>query len=1029
MPIVQTLPPETQSPLLWVGRKLKGLASKRPSVAVQIYGEAGIGKTRAVTELLQTTPFASLSKRAVTSIPELIASLPKPKKVSSWLSSQLERLEDNAQSIPVLAAYLEQLAPFALHVEDVHECDEARVAIWQALILSLKNSKGVGLLLTSRVELVVTIESIQLEPLNLEASTALLEKEIGAVLPKEASAWIYARAAGNPLFTLEYFRHLARQGFLWNDLTRWQWREPTTNTMPMTVEALIERLLLEAVDAPETKQAFKACALLENITPQLFVTEAIWAEVAGLDRSLLLAAIQILESRGMFNVSGIAHPLYREVTVKTMLESELQTFATRAVDALEHGFLEHAAVFVELANIVPTRAIGIYEQAADKLIASLQKARFLTNAAQFKSGEARCTALFKAAKILETVDRTQTIAMLENIIGEFPGHTEARYLLASCYAVAGLPEKVEQFVQTIPARDQLGWVKREIELNHNLRRFNRVLELWDSQVELQTQTDSTLIFYVGFAFMMKTDYAKAIAMATPYLETELQPLPRARLLGLCGLSHMYAERFELAKEFYDSAVEVARETQIPGFIASTLHNRSMVLEYLSLSHEMLRDTEEATKLYAQSGEQRHYASSLTKFARTIQEFGEYERAERALQEAQAILLRSQSPDFLVTCQDTLALLYLDWQPPYGQTLALKFARLAVSTSKSLREDKQVSAKMTLARVLSWTGDHQAALEQIEACMSQNSYFEPDLRAAIHQVHGLVLEGNGRRVEAIQAIQTAIALGKSIEWDVYHQQTLIHLDRLLGDITGAQARLEWFEARGLQNGVNIVKRSFPELSLNPVVSPQTSIVHLEVLGTMQISQNGVTSTVKGQKRKELLAVLLEARVAGRTEVKTLELLDSLYPDRLEEEGLSALKQNVFKTRAVYSTNMIATTTNGYALGAVSSDAEEFLRLGNTKLWRGAFLDGLSASDEVRETLSQSCQNQAIKILESNPKEAARVMRLLLESDPYNLEILKLTCQALRNDNNHRTLQRLYTESRAKLLEVGEVIPETWQEFLL
>jgi tetratricopeptide (TPR) repeat protein len=690
--------------------------------------------------------------------------------------------------------------------------------------------------------------------------------------------------------------------------------------------------------------------------------------------------------------------------------------------------LEHAAVFVELAKVLPERAISIYEQAAEKAIAPLQIARFLTNAAQFKSGEARCTVLFKAAKMLETVDRNQTIAMLESMIGEFPGHTEARYLLASCYAVAGLPEKVEQLVQTIPARDQLGWIKREIELNHNLRRFTRVLELWDSRLELQTQTDSTLIFYVGFAFMMKTDYAKAILLATPYLKTELLPIPRARLLGLCGLSHMYAERFELAKEFYDSAVEVARETQIPGFIAGTLHNRSMVLEYLSLSHEMLRDTEEATKLYAQSGEQRHYASSLTKFARTIQEFGEYERAERALQEAQAILLRSQSPDFLVTCQDTLALLYLDWQPPYGQTLALKYARLAVSTSESLREDKQVSAKMTLARVLSWTGNHQAALEQIEACMSQNSYFEPDLRAAIHQVHGLVLEGNGRRDEAIQAIRTAITLGESIEWEVYHQQTLIHLDRLLGDISGARARLEWFETRGLQNGANIVKRSFPELSLNPVERPQNTALHLEVLCTMQISQNGVTSMIKGQKRKELLAVLLEARISGRNEVKTLELLDTLYSDRLEEEALSALKQNVFKTRAAHGSNIIVTTMNGYALGAISSDAEEFLKRGNTKLWRGTFLDGLGASDEVRETLTQSCQNEALKILESNPKEAARVMRLLLESEPYNLEILKLSCQALRLDNNHRTLQRLYTESRAKLLEVGELIPETWQEFL-
>jgi hypothetical protein len=42
----------------------------------------------------------------VASIPELIGSLPKPKKLSSWLSSQLERLEDNLQAAPIVAAYL-----------------------------------------------------------------------------------------------------------------------------------------------------------------------------------------------------------------------------------------------------------------------------------------------------------------------------------------------------------------------------------------------------------------------------------------------------------------------------------------------------------------------------------------------------------------------------------------------------------------------------------------------------------------------------------------------------------------------------------------------------------------------------------------------------------------------------------------------------------------------------------------------------------------------------------------------------------
>jgi predicted ATPase len=307
---VQTLLPATESPLLWVGRKLKGLASKRSSVVAQIYGEAGIGKTRAVTELLQTLPCASITKRAVASIPELIATLPKPKKVSSWLSSQLERLEDNVQAIPVVAAYLESLAPFVLHVEDLHECDQARVALWQALVIGLQTSKGVGLILTSRVKLDLSCESFCLQPLNLQTSTALLENEIAAVLPQEAGAWIYARAAGNPLFTLEYFRHLARLGFLWNDLTRWQWREPPIDSMPVTVEALIEQLLLDTTVTAESSLLLQARAYIETRVPQLMIETGLLLALTELTPLALETAESNLQRQGILGANGFKHPLF-----------------------------------------------------------------------------------------------------------------------------------------------------------------------------------------------------------------------------------------------------------------------------------------------------------------------------------------------------------------------------------------------------------------------------------------------------------------------------------------------------------------------------------------------------------------------------------------------------------------------------------------------------------------------------------------------------------------------------------------------
>jgi hypothetical protein len=180
----------------------------------------------------------------------------------------------------------------------------------------------------------------------------------------------------------------------------------------------------------------------------------------------------------------------------------------------------------------------------------------------------------------------------------------------------------------------------------------------------------------------------------------------------------------------------------------------------------------------------------------------------------------------------------------------------------------------------------------------------------------------------------------------------------------------------------------------------------------------------------LAMLLEARISGRSEVTMLELFDALYPNVSESEAASGLKQTVFKVRSSYGQNAITTTANGYALGAITSDAETFLRDGETQLWRGPYLQdaNLEPSSSVLEVLTLALHAKAKMLLESDPKEAARVGRILLEIDPYDLKALRLVCQALRNLENHRSLVRTYSDARNKLLEVGELLPERWQEFL-
>ena len=165
---------------------------------------------------------------------------------------------------------------------------------------------------------------------------------------------------------------------------------------------------------------------------------------------------------------------------------------------------------------------------------------------------------------------------------------------------------------------------------------------------------------------------------------------------------------------------------------------------------------------------------------------------------------------------------------------------------------------------------------------------------------------------------------------------LEIDRHTNDALSARERLEWYEAEGRSHGVHKVLRYFPELAITKPahLEPQPAI-RLEVLGAMRLRRETSTVALRGAKRKELLAMLLEARLRGRDEVSSSDLCDALYP--ADALGLGALKATVFKIRQSLGAELIVTTASGYALGAVASDAEEFLKTSDLQLWRGPYCE--------------------------------------------------------------------------------------------
>jgi tetratricopeptide (TPR) repeat protein len=357
-------------------------------------------------------------------------------------------------------------------------------------------------------------------------------------------------------------------------------------------------------------------------------------------------------------------------------------------------------------------------------------------------------------------------------------------------------------------------------------------------------------------------------------------------------------------------------------------------------------------------------------------------------------------------------------------------QLALSCATELKSTLyEATAKLTASRVYNFTNQFNLALSYADEalqCAREAGFSELTIEAQTAQA--LALSNLGKLEEAKQLLQIVLQTA--------HQQGMVfkinkiglELDRLNNDIESARKRMEWFAERGLLNGVNIAKRYFPELAENKKEAVAESNVRLEVLGTLQVTGDK-SIPIRGRKRQELLAQLIEARLSGRSDISRLSLLDALYPEEDELKASSSLKAVVHVLRESFGESFITTTPTGYALGSCTSDAEEFLQTGNTLLWRGLYLEGLDLLESnVRESLYMTLYDKAKTLLEHNPQEVARVGNILVEAEPYNLEYLRTYLSALRHSKNHGKLTRHYQEARERLLEVNETLPESWQTFL-
>ena len=1027
---------QTSSPTLTnVSRRLKAVSSKRCGVALCLWGDAGVGKSYQAERLLQTLTCRSSSLHANLSLVSLVHRLPKPKKLPLWAEHTLARLAreeevERASVVASLGALFAGLAPFVLHLEDVHKVGAEQLSFIYDLAHIVLRTKGAGLLVTSRREPSKPFDAVQLSPLSAAASRDLLEHALGTRPPPETASWIYGKAAGNPLYTLEYLRYLTKQGFLWSDGQRWHWRTPP-NTLPVSVEALIEQLVDQARATSEvTRYVLEARALLPaNATP------ATWAKIARVTEDQLDSSVTRLASHGILNREGFTHPLFKEVTLHTLPPARRCHLARRAIHALQDEPTQ-AARFVEDADLPAPQALELLKRAVaqTETHSGVQAVGFLAQAAAYATGEEKGRLALEAARLLRGVDYPEATRHAETAAAACADPSEALLLLAELLALQGqLPAADAALARLGKTEFEEVYLQKRLHLRALAGDHRGVLELWRTW-ETGTALPLDLAADVALALSVYGDFEAATDLALQALASAHDSDPqRHRLDGvLAELSH-FQGRFEEAVNLWSEQISYLREMGRQADLADCLKKRAEACQSLGLLAQKKADLEEACRLYSTLGDGLSFAVTRVRLGVLHIEEGDFTLAEEVLCECREVLVRAGTDVHLLDCERMLCYLYRQLALPHSPILALKHGRAALSLARQLDSPQLlVNAlyEVAYAETLAGFPQHGLALAEEGLRLSDRlGYLQISIYCRFDRA--FALEKLGRSDEALADYCACVAAAQTCGLEMDAHSIGLDCDRLTGDVDSARARLAWFEAHGHRRRADAVRLAFPELDrgmVAPALVPGDP-PRLELLGPMQVVREGRVAAVRGQKRRELLAALLGVRLAGRDGASALELCDALYPGVFEPEAQKCLKQLVFQVRTALGQDLVITTPNGYALGQVRSDAEAFSESGDTALWRGLYLESVSVHDKaVQDALYSSLRAHAADLLAHNSTEAARVGRLLLRADAYDLKALTIALRALRQLADVQGLEHLYRQSRTDLTEVGEHLPETWQVFL-
>lgn len=1033
--------------------RLGGLASGGPGLAALLFGPVGAGKTHAAQALRQGAPFRSLTVRATQPLSEL-AHLFLHDAAPRWVRAALgrlvrrERLGEGDLALALVAA-LTTAAPVVVQVEDLHEAVGVRRTLWAALAQGVRRSRGVALLGTS-LEPLPPFETVEVPPLAGAELGALIHGHLGAVLPdagdpgavpRGATEWIAARTLGNPLFTLEYVRFLTRHGFLRGDGPRWFWTEPPPATLPENLVSLIGHAVARAALSPAARAALHTLAALpgEATAPER-------AQCAGLPAPEWEAALRELGAGGLVRGGQIVHPLYAEVVRLRLSPDERRGLVRRAAQALE--FRPDVAVrLLDLHPLPPGEALDLLRRAARHARAHGDEpaaADFAARSVPLLHGELRLTAALEAARALRLADPRRALALAHDAHTHAPHRPEAGSLLAELLARRGSREQALEVTDTLPPGAWEERTRLRALAHASVWDFGGVLREWEATPP-GGRGNLALRLSVARALLHLGRPGEAAALVPPADPTapdgtgaDLSSTDRAALLLAWGMLDHERGEFARALDRTSGAVALLRPLGPGRGLAEALMQRAW-LGWGQLETRPARaDAEEAAHVAEALDHGVLAALARVSRAAPLLDDAEYEAAEEALHDGLAAADRAEGGGALRdACRAHLAFLYAEWG---WVTASARAARLSLAYAEHLldparpgqpQEGDRARGLALAAHAHARHGDPRHALVLAQEAVSLARPRGQERAVARAEVALGVASARLRRPEdAEHFLREGTGRLARLGLPGWAERFALELDAVRGDADRAGERLGPLLKHGGGHARRVAERLFPERRVATPALPPTAATRLLVLGPFALETGQGRHAFPAQRGRGLLALLLGARLAGQPDVPQHDLTDALYPGQPEAQAKDALQQLVRRVRLALGKGAVWRTGQGYALGDVTSDAEEYLHTHDLRLWRGPYLEdvGEGGSPGVRERLGSQLRADLETHAEHDPDVTVRALRALLHSEPYDEAHLRFALATLRRLGRTRTARELYAAARTRFAELGHPLPDDWQTYL-